>query len=134
MIQSAPRQSHSRSRAIAVLAAAGAIGALVRFGGLPTPVLLSKYGGDAAWAAAWASGVLALWPGLGRTRACATAFAIAAAVECFQATGIPAQVAHHGFLIRLLLGTTFGWWEFPSYAAGVIISWFALGCSNQRLR
>lgn len=133
MNQTATPPSSSRRRAIAVLLAAGAIGALIRFGGLPTPVLLSKYGGDAAWSAAWASGTLALWPALGRTRACAVAFTIAAAVECFQATGIPAQVAHHGFAVRLLLGTTFGWWEFPCYAAGVLIAWFTLGCGNQKV-
>lgn len=130
MLRTLNLPQHLRRRAILVLVVAAGLGMALRFAGLPIPGAIAKYGGDCVWAAAWASGLLAIWPRIGPARACWAALAIAITIECFQATGIPARLASQGFVVRLLLGTTFGWWEFPSYAAGTLAAGLALWPRN----
>ena len=42
------------------------------------------------------------------------------AVECFQATGVPARYAHV-LAVRWLLGTTFSWHDVACYVVGVAL-------------
>jgi hypothetical protein len=115
-----------RSAWLIALLAAGAAGAVIRYSGL-APDWLATHGGDAAWAAAWMFGLLSLRPRLHRSRAAATALAVCWAIELFQLTRIPADLAPHGFIFRLLLGTSFGWRDLAAYAVGIALA--ALGAS-----
>lgn len=111
-----------RWRAAAAVGVCGAVGAAVRFGAAGVlPAWITKYGGDAVWAMAWSLLALAVWPRL-RRRAALAGLGVCTAIEVFQATGIPAAIAHHGFLVRLALGTTFGWLDLIAYAAGSAVA------------
>lgn len=110
-----------RARWAAALLAAGATGALVRFG-LPLTPEIAKYGGDVVWAAAWTFLILTLWPRAGVMVAAGTAIVLCTVIELFQLTGIPARWAARGLIFRLVLGTTFGWRELLCYPAGAVIA------------
>jgi hypothetical protein len=54
-------------------------------------------------------------------------FVITCALEFLQLWQLPMlQVARSTLVGRLLLGTTFSWWDFPHYAIGCIIGWYWL--------
>ena len=50
------------------------------------------------------------------------AFCLCAAIELFQATGVPAELAQQWPLVRLVLGTTFVPVDLLAYAAGVVLA------------
>lgn len=84
---------------------------------------LAKYAGDALYALLIFWLVLVVAP---RTRAwvaAVVAFAVSAAVELFQLTGVPAELGAHSALARLVLGTTFNAPDLPFYAVGAALGW-----------
>lgn len=82
-------------------------------------ILIDKYLGDALYAVM----IYLLLPGRFPSPKAAWAMAIMAGLECFQLTGIPAEMAQKGTtLLRLagrLLGTSFHWYDLVAYAAGI---------------
>lgn len=60
------------------------------------------------------------WPRLRPRWPAAIAFTFSAAVEFFQLTGIPADLAQRVPVVSLVLGERFGWLDIASYAAGAI--------------
>lgn len=115
-------RSRLRSRVVpavaAVLTVAAGLSVRSVLGGDP-----AKYAGDALYALLIFWLVLVVAP---RTRAgvaAAVAFAVSAAVELFQLTGIPAELGAHNPLARLVLGTTFNAPDLPFYAVGAALGW-----------
>jgi hypothetical protein len=53
------------------------------------------------------------------------AFAVSAAVEFAQLTGVPAQLAESFPPSRLVFGTTFSGWDLAAYAVGAVAVWAA---------
>jgi hypothetical protein len=105
-------------RLLTALAVVVALGLLSRLCPLGWPVY-DKSLRDALYAAA---AYLALALALPRWRpvpVAALALAFCLAVECFQATGIPARYAHI-VPVRWLLGTTFSWHDVVCYCVGVV--------------
>ena len=65
----------------------------------------------------------------------AAAFLISAAIECFQLTGIPQDLADWWSPIRLVLGTSFAWGDFVAYAVGALLAaWFDRRVATRRTR
>ncbi len=80
-----------------------------------------KYGGDALYTLLLYELVLVAAP---RTRpgpAACVALAVSWAIEFFQLTGIPAELATHSTLARLVAGTTFNPPDLLWYAAGAAL-------------
>lgn len=72
--------------------------------------------GDALYAAMVYLGWALLAPGTRKDRRALGALGLCAAVELFQLTGLPMQVAHTP--LRWVLGTTFAWEDLVYYALG----------------
>jgi hypothetical protein len=107
-------------RLLAALAATVALGVLSRLYPLGWFVY-DKSLGDALYAvAAYLALALVLHRRLPALVA-ALALAFCLAVECFQATGIPARNAHLG-AVRWLLGTAFSWHDVACYFVGVAVA------------
>ena len=84
-----------------------------------------KYLGDALYAVIFYLGLAIIWPSQSIVvRALATAVFVIC-VECFQITGIPAQMRKNGnALMRLaavVLGTKFSWWDMLAYFVGLVM-------------
>jgi hypothetical protein len=82
--------------------------------------LAAKIAGVALYAVLVYALVLVAAPRLGAARACLTTVVICFAIELFQLTPIPAALGERHVLFRLVLGTTFGPWDLPMYAAGAL--------------
>lgn len=87
--------------------------------------LLDKYLGDALYAVLIYILIAALWPSMLIGRRAPAAFALVAAIEVFQLTGIPARLARSGIpalkLVAIVLGTSFSWYDLLAYAAGILV-------------
>ena len=80
------------------------------------------FAGDALYAALLYVVVAALAPRARARAAAPIAFAICAAVELFQLTGIPAQLAQTVPGAALVLGTTFQGTDLVAYAIGAAVA------------
>jgi hypothetical protein len=84
--------------------------------------LLDKYLGDALYAVLIYLLISAAWPGVAARRRALVAFGLVAAIEVFQLTGVPAQLARSGSpalqIAAIVLGTKFSWYDLLAYAAG----------------
>lgn len=78
--------------------------------------------GDVLYAVMVYLAVAFLLPRRPRWVAVVVAFCLCAAIELFQATGIPAELAQQWPLVRLVLGTTFVPGDLLAYAAGVVLA------------
>jgi hypothetical protein len=116
---------HVRFRLLMLAAAAGflAVALAIRAvgaGTLDSTGAVEQASGTALYASMVYAGVLFLWPRLPPTPAGAAALAWCWATECFQLTGIPADLASHSLLSRLVLGVRFDpvdlWW----YPVGIL--------------
>ncbi len=75
--------------------------------------------GDLLYATLMYLAIAFVLPRTGRWQAAAVALSVCWAIELFQTTGIPAQLAQVFPPVRLLLGTTFVPLDLLSYAIGV---------------
>jgi hypothetical protein len=82
--------------------------------------LYDKSLGDVLYAVAAYLGLALLLPGRRPRTVAALALAWCLAVESFQATGIPARLAHLPG-VPWLLGTTFSWHDIACYCIGVVL-------------
>ena len=78
------------------------------------------FAGDALYAALLYVVVAGVAPRARARAAALIAFAVCAAVELFQLTGIPAQLAQTVPGAALVLGTTFQWTDLVAYAIGAL--------------
>ncbi|GIJ51450.1 hypothetical protein Val02_83360 [Virgisporangium aliadipatigenens] len=89
-------------------------------GALESTGRLEQYSGTALYASMTYVGVLAVWPRRSPWVAATVAWAWCWAMECFQLTGIPAELATRSLLARLVLGIRFDpvdlWW----YPVGIV--------------
>ncbi|MFC0864533.1 DUF2809 domain-containing protein [Sphaerimonospora cavernae] len=126
-------EPHPVSRPVAVLAALLTVAAGLGIRAVADgPV--AKYGGDALYTLLLYALVVAAAP---RTRpACAASVALAAswAVEFFQLTGVPEELAARSVLARLVFGTSFNPPDLFWYAIGAGVGWTAhrLTCRTAR--
>lgn len=87
-------------------------------------ILWDKYLGDALYATMLYVGLGFLWPSQPISSRTTMALLAVAAIEVFQLTGIPANLAQHpnslSQLVSRALGTHFGWLDMLAYLFGVI--------------
>ncbi|WP_433223357.1 DUF2809 domain-containing protein [Microtetraspora malaysiensis] len=84
---------------------------------------VAKYGGDALYTLLLYALVLVAAPRTRPAVAASVALAASWAVEFFQLTGIPEELAARSVLARLVLGTTFNPTDLFWYAAGAGAGW-----------
>lgn len=112
----------ARRRVIAVLAALLTIAAGLGIRAVGDgPV--TKYGGDALYTLLLYTLVLVVAPRTRPAAAAAGALAVSWAVELFQLTGVPAELAARSVLARLVLGTSFNPPDLFWYAVGAALGW-----------
>ena len=76
--------------------------------------------GTALYASLIYAGLFVLWPALPPVRAGLIAVGFCWVVEVFQLTGIPATLAEHSLVARLVLGSSYDWVDLAWYPAGVV--------------
>jgi hypothetical protein len=81
---------------------------------------LEQYSGTALYASTSYVGVLFLWPRMSPLTTAGIAWAWCWATECFQLTGIPAELATRSLLSRLVLGVQFDRTDLLWYPAGIV--------------
>ena len=111
-----------RLRHLLALIAVIAVGMWFRFSA-PFPPWLRDATGAAPYVVCWAL-VFAICSGRPRPWAYSNwAFLLTAALEFAQLWHPPWLLAIRGtFPGRLMLGTTFSWWDFPAYFAGLLLA------------
>ena len=87
------------------------------------PGAVGDVSGGVAYAALVYVLVALVWPGARSAAVAVAAFAVSAAVELFQLTSVPADLAEAFSPARLVLGTGFNGWDFLAYAAGAALAW-----------
>jgi hypothetical protein len=76
--------------------------------------------GTALYASMIYAGLFVLWPVMSPVRAGLVAVGFCWAVEVFQLSGIPAELAARSVLARLVLGSHFDWMDLVWYPVGVV--------------
>lgn len=92
----------------------------VAAGSLNSSGRLEQYSGTALYAAMVYVGVLFLWPHRSPPAAGAMAWAWCWTMECFQLTGIPADLSDRNLAARLVLGVQFDPVDLVWYLPGII--------------
>jgi hypothetical protein len=113
-----------RFRLLMLTAAAGFLGLAlairaVTAGALNSTGALEQYSGTALYGSMTYVGVLFVWPRLRALPAGAIALAWCWAMECFQLTGVPAELAARSLLSRLVLGIQFDLTDMLWYPLGI---------------
>lgn len=124
--------TRSRVRIAVVGAFALALGIASRRWPLGTP-LWDDHLGDACYAAMIVVVLAFARPACARVRLALVAFAIGAAIELFQLTGLPAEWARAFRPLALVFGTTFAWADLVAQAVGIVLATMALGATSQSL-
>ncbi|WP_089875360.1 MULTISPECIES: ribosomal maturation YjgA family protein [unclassified Leifsonia] len=88
--------------------------------GMDGPV--AAFVGDALYAALIVVVIAFLAPRASAVTVAVAAFAVCAAVELFQLTGVPAALADSVPAVALVLGTTFQWTDLVAYAIGAMLT------------
>lgn len=84
---------------------------------------VAKYAGDALYTVLILTLVVLLAPRVRPGTAAGAALGLSCAVELFQLTGVPADLAAHSTLARLVLGTSFNAPDLLWYAIGAAVGW-----------
>lgn len=87
-----------------------------------TTGLLEQISGTALYASAFYGGVLFLWPRGGPLPVALISLAFCWAVEFFQLTGVPAALAAHSVVARLVLGRVFDPSDLVWYVVGIVLA------------
>lgn len=83
---------------------------------------VAAFVGDALYAALIVVVIAFLAPRASAVAVAVAAFAVCAAVELFQLTGVPAALADSVPAVALVLGTTFQWTDLVAYAIGAMLT------------
>ncbi|MEV6924511.1 DUF2809 domain-containing protein [Dactylosporangium sp. NPDC051485] len=116
---------HLRFRLIMLAAAAVFLAVALAIRALSAGTLnstgrLEQYSGTALYASMTWAGTLILRPRQHPLVAGGTALAWCWAMECFQLTGLPAELSTHSLLSRLVLGVQFDLTDLLWYPVGII--------------
>ncbi|MDX3327876.1 MULTISPECIES: DUF2809 domain-containing protein [Streptomyces] len=84
---------------------------------------VAKYAGDALYTVLIHTLVVLLAPRVRPLTAAGVALAFSWAVELAQLTGVPADLARHSTVARLVLGSTFNAPDLLWYAVGAALAW-----------
>jgi hypothetical protein len=85
--------------------------------------VVAKYAGDALYTVLVLALVVLLAPRVRPAVAAGIALGFSVAVEFFQLTGVPAELAARSTLARLVLGTSFNAPDLLWYAIGAAVGW-----------
>lgn len=117
----------TRIVALACAIAFVAIGLVVRFAGPGGHA--AQFAGTALYASMVYAGVVLVAPRMAPVWSGAIAVGCCWLVETFQLSGIPAELATHSRLARLVLGREFDWADLAWYPVGVVplvlVHWLA---------
>ncbi|NER00206.1 MAG: DUF2809 domain-containing protein [Cyanothece sp. SIO2G6] len=80
---------------------------------------------------AWILAIGLVWPRLRSRNIALGVFCVTATIEFSQLIPLPKALVSN-LIWRLLIGTTFVWWDFPHYAVGCLIGWLILQQLRQR--
>lgn len=109
------------------------LGYFVRFSKELHAPLLQDIGGSLAYQILMMLGLAFLFPRLPLVKCAVGVFVFSCAVEVLQL-----WQAHFILAVRatwpgrVILGTTFNWWDFPPYALGCVLGWFVLSALRRR--
>ncbi|MBW4681093.1 MAG: DUF2809 domain-containing protein [Microcoleus vaginatus WJT46-NPBG5] len=92
------------------------------------------YAGDVVYEAFWILLGVFIWPNVLPVKVASAVFIITSAIEFLQLWQ-PAflQAFRATTLGRLLLGTTFVWWDFPHYFIGCVLTWLLVRYLKSKL-
>ena len=109
------------------------LGYFVRFSkGLHSP-LLQDIGGSLAYQILLMFGFAFLFPRLSLVKCAFAVFVFSCAVEFLQLWQAPLILQVRAtWPGRVILGTTFNWWDFPPYALGCVLGWMVLLALRRR--
>lgn len=88
---------------------------------------VNDFSGDILYEIFWIGFIGLLFPHISTTQAAIGVFLATSFLEFLQLWHPPfLEAARSHLLGRLLLGTTFVWWDFPHYAIGCLLGWLGL--------
>lgn len=109
------------------------LGYVVRFSKALNAPLLQDIGGSLAYQVLLMFGVAFLFPRLSLVKCAAAVFVFSCAVELLQLWQAPfIRGIRATWPGRVILGTTFNWWDFPPYALGCMLGWMVIRQLRQR--
>ncbi|MFC8493567.1 DUF2809 domain-containing protein [Streptomyces sp. NPDC057235] len=85
--------------------------------------IVAEHAGDALYTVLVMTLVVLLAPRVEAGAAAGTALGFSCAVELFQLSGVPAELAAHSTLARLVFGTSFNAPDLFWYAVGAVFGW-----------
>ncbi|MBL1289337.1 DUF2809 domain-containing protein [Streptomyces sp. For3] len=109
--------------AAALVTVAAGLGVRAAAGGDAAGGDVAKYAGDALYTVLIHTLVVLLAPRVRPLTAAGVALAFSWAVELAQLTGVPADLARHSTVARLVLGSTFNAPDLLWYAVGAALAW-----------
>ncbi|MGW1097691.1 ribosomal maturation YjgA family protein [Streptomyces sp. NPDC002455] len=120
-----PRTVTVRTAALAaaLVTVAAGLGVRAAAGGDAAGGDVAKYAGDALYTVLIHTLVVLLAPRVRPLTAAGVALAFSWAVELAQLTGVPADLARHSTVARLVLGSTFNAPDLLWYAVGAALAW-----------
>lgn len=99
------------------------IGIASKFYQGPLKEWVNDYFGDIIYEAFWIMIGVLIWPKASLAKIAAVVFIATCIIEVLQLWQPPfLQMMRASFIGKLLLGTTFVWWDFPHYLAGCILT------------
>jgi hypothetical protein len=105
----------------AILALILPLGFATKFYAGPGSAWVAAHGGGILYEVFWILVVLLVWPRLSPWRVAVRVLVATSALEVLQLFYPPFLEAIRGnFLGHALIGSTFGWWDFPHYAVGCL--------------
>ncbi|MFJ8858509.1 DUF2809 domain-containing protein [Streptomyces sp. NPDC102451] len=127
LLDPVPRTATVRAAALAaaLVTVAAGLGVRATAGGDVAGGDVAKYAGDALYTVLIHTLVVFLAPRVRPLTAAGAALAFSWAVELAQLTGVPADLARHSTVARLVLGSTFNAPDLLRYAAGAALAWAA---------
>lgn len=121
-----------RRRLAAVAVAIVIAGLAVRFAPV-LPEWLRDAGGGALYVCLMAVLIQWIGPELSAFEAAALALALTVAIEFGQLSDSPKLISARSTLVgRLVLGSTFSWWDFPPYVFGSALAFWLLRAMRGR--
>jgi len=88
---------------------------------------INDYAGGILYEILWMILVTLAWPRLKLWKVAIAVFLFTCFLEVLQLWHPPLLQAMRSTLLgKLILGTTFVWWDFPHYAIGCVLGWFGL--------
>ena len=89
----------------------------------------NDYAGGMLYEIFWCLVAVLIWPRGSRLKIALCVLGITSLLECLQLYHPPfLEMIRTTFIGRILIGTSFSWWDFPYYVVGCFIGWLWIGC------